>query len=190
MQDPSNQLPQNYSGSSREECAGQTLGPRPKPLQFPNTVVLNEVGRRNTQMSTKERKCKYPQRIRKIRASIKIKSALPPPPPPPPQKGEFYGHGFSCRRNAFFQVSINWRTHFRPQNCGHEFYGHEDFSERSAKGCKRAQKGAKERTRALPRKNCKQPGLGTPKSFREGKDGNQQIKDHPRPPNKNGSYGF
>ena len=20
-----------------------------------------------------------------------------------------------------------WRTHFRPQNCGHKFYGHEDF---------------------------------------------------------------
>ena len=44
--------------------------------------------------------------IRRIRAPIKIKSALPPPPKTPPQKGEFYGHGFSCRKNAFFQVSI------------------------------------------------------------------------------------
>ena len=41
--------------------------------------------------------------LRKIRAPIKIKSALPPPPPKPPlKKEEFYGHGFSCRKNAFF----------------------------------------------------------------------------------------
>ena len=44
--------------------------------------------------------------VRKIRAPIKIKSALPPPQNPPPKKGEFYGHRFSCRKNAFFQVSI------------------------------------------------------------------------------------
>ena len=44
--------------------------------------------------------------VRKIRAPIKIKSALPPPKKTPPKKGEFYGHGFSCRKNAFFQVSI------------------------------------------------------------------------------------
>ena len=45
--------------------------------------------------------------FRKIRAPIKIKSALPPPPPKtPPQNAEFYGHGFSCRKNAFFQASI------------------------------------------------------------------------------------
>ena len=43
------------------------------------------------------------KKFRKIRAPIKIKSALPPPPNPPPQKKEeFYGHGFSCRKNAFF----------------------------------------------------------------------------------------
>ena len=41
--------------------------------------------------------------FRKIRAPIKIKSALPPPPKKkPPKKGEFYGHCFSCRKNAFF----------------------------------------------------------------------------------------
>ena len=42
--------------------------------------------------------------FRKIRAPIKIKSALRPPPPPnpPPKKEEFYGHRFSCRKNAFF----------------------------------------------------------------------------------------
>ena len=45
----------------------------------------------------------FPFFFRKIRAPIKIKSALPPPPPrPPPKKEEFYGHGFSCRKNAFF----------------------------------------------------------------------------------------
>ena len=44
--------------------------------------------------------------LRKIRAPIKIKSALPPPPPkpkiPPPPKTRNYGHGFSCRTDAFF----------------------------------------------------------------------------------------
>ena len=44
--------------------------------------------------------------LRKIRAPIKIKSALPPPPPqnpkyPPLERG-IYGHGFSCRTDAFF----------------------------------------------------------------------------------------
>ena len=53
------------------------------------------------------RNCFSPN-FRKILAPIKIKSALPPPPPqnpiyPPPQKNEeFYGHGFSCRTDAFF----------------------------------------------------------------------------------------
>ena len=72
-------------------------------LQFPHAVVLNAVGRRNTQMNAKERK----------RAQKSAK-------------------------------------------------------ERKTQVCKRAQKGAKGRKRALPRKNCKQPGfkqpgLGTPK---------------------------
>ena len=53
-------------------------------------------------------------RFRKIRAPIKIKSA-----PPPQKKGEFYGHGFSCRKNAFFQVSIKLVHPFpAPENCG------------------------------------------------------------------------
>ena len=58
-----------------------------------------------------------PNKCPKIRAPIKIKSAFPPPPkpkvPPPPKTQntpskkdeEFYGHGFSCRKNIF-QVSI------------------------------------------------------------------------------------
>ena len=37
--------------------------------------------------------------------------------------------GFSCRKNAFLLAPIKLTHHFRPQNCGHEFYGHEDFSE-------------------------------------------------------------
>ena len=32
----------------------------------------------------------------------KIGTSPPPPTTPPPQKGEFYGHSFSCRKNAFF----------------------------------------------------------------------------------------
>ena len=41
----------------------------------------------------------------------KNKIGTSPPPqnpkyPPPPQNEEFYGHGFSCRTDAFFQTSI------------------------------------------------------------------------------------
>ena len=32
----------------------------------------------------------------------KNKIGTPPPPNPPPKKEEFYGHGFSCRKNALF----------------------------------------------------------------------------------------
>ena len=41
--------------------------------------------------------------IRKILGPIKIKSALPPPQT---QNAEFCGHGFSCRKNAFFQADL------------------------------------------------------------------------------------
>ena len=62
-----------------------------------------------TPLCRREPQATLPQ-IRKILAPIKIKSALPPPPPKnpkyPPLKEEFYGHGFSCRTDAFFQVSI------------------------------------------------------------------------------------
>ena len=48
--------------------------------------------------------------FRKIRAPIKIKSALPPPPKtqntPPSKTRNFMDMGFSCRKNAFFQASI------------------------------------------------------------------------------------
>ena len=76
---------------------------RPPPnLQFPNTVALNAIGRRNTQMtanmSAKERRAQKSAKERK----------------------------------------------------------------RAQKSSKWVQKIAKERKRAHPRKNCKQPGLGTP----------------------------
>ena len=40
--------------------------------------------------------------FRKIRAPIKIKSTPQTQNTPPPQNEEFYGHGFSCRKSAFF----------------------------------------------------------------------------------------
>ena len=71
-----------------------------------------------------------PPYFRKIRAPIKIKSALPPPPKPPLKRRNFTDTGFPAERTLFFQVSIKLAaSHFRPQNCGHEFYGHGDFSE-------------------------------------------------------------
>ena len=46
-------------------------------------------------------------KVRKIRAPIKIKSALPPPPPKtPPKKGNFTDMVFPAERTHFFQVSI------------------------------------------------------------------------------------
>ena len=45
-----------------------------------------------------------PSIVQKNPRAHKNKIGTPPPPPkaPPPKKGEFYGHGFSCRKNAFF----------------------------------------------------------------------------------------
>ena len=41
--------------------------------------------------------------VQKNPRAHKNKIGTPPPPPkPPPKKEEFYGHGFSCRKNAFF----------------------------------------------------------------------------------------
>ena len=37
--------------------------------------------------------------------------------------------GLPAERTQFFHVPKNWRSHFRPQNCGQKFYGHEDFSD-------------------------------------------------------------
>ena len=64
----------------------------------------------------------------------KNKISTPPPQnqiPPPKKNEEFYGHGgFPAERRHFFQVSIKLSQPFPAlQNCGHEFYGHEDFSE-------------------------------------------------------------
>ena len=73
---------------------------------------------------------------RKIPAPIKIKSALPPPPktqnpPPPPQKMRNFMdmEVFQQKEGIFSRCPSNWRSHFRPQNCGQEFHGHEDFSD-------------------------------------------------------------
>ena len=82
----------------------------------------------------KEDPCNFPwggELARKIRAPIKIKSALPQTPKPqrlPPQNEEFHGYGFFLQKERIFPgVHKIGATHFRPQNCGHEFYGHEDF---------------------------------------------------------------
>ena len=91
----------------------------------------------------KFRPCMVQDLFRKIPAPIKTKSALPPPPnpksPPPPnpkspsppkKRGILWTWRFSCRKKAFFPgVHKSWRSNFQPQNCGQEFYGHEDFSD-------------------------------------------------------------
>ena len=52
--------------------------------------------------------CTNAETVRKIRALIKIKSALPPPPPqknpkyPPPLKRVFYGHGLFLQKERIF----------------------------------------------------------------------------------------
>ena len=62
--------------------------------------------------------------IRKILAPVKVKSALPPPPqknpkyPPPPQTRNFMDMVSPAERAHFSRRPQNWRSHFRPQNCG------------------------------------------------------------------------
>ena len=66
------------------------------------------------------------------RAPIKIESALPPPPNPkypPLKRGILWTWVFPAERAHFSRRPQNWRTHFRPQNYGHKFYRHEDFSD-------------------------------------------------------------
>ena len=56
----------------------------------------------------------WPQEMEFCRLSIgqknprahKNKIGTSPPPQKTPKNAEFYGHGFSCRKNAFFQASI------------------------------------------------------------------------------------
>ena len=55
----------------------------------------------------------------------------PPPAKPkiPPPNPKFYGHGFSCRTDAFFQASIKLAQPFPAAELRTKIYGHEDFSE-------------------------------------------------------------
>ena len=70
-------------------------------------------------------------RVRKILAPIKYNRHFPPPNPkyPPLKRGILWTCVF-LQKERNFSTCPYWRSHFRPQNCGHEFYGHEDFSER------------------------------------------------------------
>ena len=77
---------------------------------------------------------KYPDSFRKIRAPIKIKSALPPPKKkpkyPPPKTRILWTWVFSCRKNEFFPgVHKIGAPISGPRIADKKFYGHEDFSE-------------------------------------------------------------
>ena len=74
--------------------------------------------------------------VRKIRAPIKIKSALPPPKKPqtpntpPPKRRNFVDMVFFCRKNAFFRGAHKIGAAISgPRIADKKFYGHEDFSE-------------------------------------------------------------
>ena len=84
----------------------EKLGPKPRP---PQTLYLHQgkeklrpwsefLGRENSDHGQKNPR------------AHKNKIGTSPPQKtqniPPPQNAEFYGHGFSCRKSAFFQVSI------------------------------------------------------------------------------------
>ena len=64
----------------------------------------------------------------------KNKIGTSPPPPktqsthPPLKRGILWTWLFP-QNGRIFQASKKWRSHFRPQNCGQKFYGHEDFSD-------------------------------------------------------------
>ena len=47
----------------------------------------------------------------------------------PPKTRNFMDMVFLAERTHFSRRPKNWRSHFRPQNCGQKIYGHEDFSE-------------------------------------------------------------
>ena len=72
-------------------------------------------------------------KVRKILAPIKIKSALPPHPPPqnPPLKRRIlWTWVFLQKERIFPGVHKIGAAISGPQTCGHQFYGHEDFSDK------------------------------------------------------------
>ena len=66
----------------------------------------------------------------------KIGTSPPPQKPkkpkilPPLKRGILWTWLFLQNGRIFSRRPQNWRSHFRPQNRGQKFYGHEDFSEK------------------------------------------------------------
>ena len=114
--------------------------------------------------------------LRKILAPIKIKSALPPPPPKPPLKrGILWTRVFLQKERIFSRRPQNWRSHFRPQNCGHEFYGHEDFSDYLALSRIQTQVGV------LNRLVLNRLGGAQPRDAKQKRDRGRDSQPRPRP---------
>ena len=86
---------------------------------FPNREMLQILGFRGPGKAnlpgTLGRHCRH--LVPTFRAGCFLKSTVPA------------FSSFSEQNGRIFQVSIKWRTHFRPRNCGQKFYGHQDFSE-------------------------------------------------------------
>ena len=84
----SQKLPLWLSGSeeSAPQGRGSFVGGGPRPSKNKHQSGL--VGVRHFQKNPRAHKNKI--------------GTPPPPPKTPAKKGEFYGHGFSCRKNAFF----------------------------------------------------------------------------------------
>ena len=93
--------------------------------------ALTRKGRTGLVCARKPRLHKFSSYIRKIRAPIKIKSALPPQKKPPPnKKGILRTVLFLQKERIFFQVSIKLAHPFpAPELRTKKFYGHEDFSD-------------------------------------------------------------
>ena len=91
-------------------------------------VFLGKIHRKSSQ---KAKNTTAVVNFRKIRAPIKIKSALPPPPKKKkPKKGNFTDMVFPAERTLFFQVSIKLAHPFpAPELRTRIKNGHEDFSE-------------------------------------------------------------
>ena len=112
--------------------------PRKSYEKATNAVLLDKRGPRKPRKSLEKvtsSKNVTSKRTNPHAHNNKIGTSTPPSKKSqhPPKRRNFMGiGGFPAERTKKCQAPINWRSHFRPQNCGRRLYGHHAFLWRHA----------------------------------------------------------
>ena len=105
----------------------------PKNMTY-DKATQNSIFSRKKELRVFQRSWLNMSLFQKNPAPMEIKSALPPKPKtqnaPRPKTRNFMDMVvFLQKESKKSRRPLNWRTRFRPQNCGQKFYGHKDFSD-------------------------------------------------------------